>query len=261
MCRERAREVRRARLFLALEEELEVRGQRDLRGIERVEGREHRDDRALVVARRARINARLAGERKFRLRPGNHRRAVLYASRAQGWLERRRFPRVFRPDRLAVEMRIEKERALRALHAAFAVDGNRCVRGFQDRRGNAALFQHAHQQVCVRADVGGIRRDVRQRQQLAQFRRRWRPHAWRRAPPRRPWPARVSRSTPDCQQQADNRPRRLATDAHQMPRTSRCPTMIGRPPRLRNCASMPTSRNDEGDRRSVRWNMRIFRPE
>ena len=167
--RERARKVRRARLLLALEEELEVRGERDLRRIERVEGREHGDDRALVVARRARIDARLVGQRELRLGPGNHRRAVLGAARAQHGLEGRRLPRAFRGDRLAVEMRIEKERALRARHAPLAVDGHGRAGRLEDARGNAAFFQHAHQQVRVRADVGRARRDVRQRDQLAQL--------------------------------------------------------------------------------------------
>ncbi len=207
MRRERACEVRRARLFLALEEELEVRGQRDLRGIERVEGREHRDDRALVVARRARIDACFAGERKLRLRPGNHRRAVLRAARAQHGLEGRRLPCAFRADRLAVEMRIEKERALRALHAAFAVDGNRAHPAFPGSPRRCRAFPACgpagpHSRGCLRRSS---RRSAAPATRAVP--RRSRPHAWPRTPPRRPSPAPGRRQArPAASSRAGDRP-------------------------------------------------------
>ncbi len=53
-------EVSGARFLLALEEQLEVHRRPDARGLERVDGREHRDDRRLVVARRAAVEAPFA---------------------------------------------------------------------------------------------------------------------------------------------------------------------------------------------------------
>jgi hypothetical protein len=106
MRRERCREVRRSRLLLAFEEDLEVRGQRNLRGVERVDRREQRDDRSLVVAGRARVDARLVGERILRVGPGDDLSAVLPLAVPQDGLEGRRLPGRFGPDRLAVDVLI-----------------------------------------------------------------------------------------------------------------------------------------------------------
>jgi hypothetical protein len=50
-------EIRRAGFLLTLEEELEVHRRLDAAGLERIEGRQHRDDRPLVVARGSRVDA------------------------------------------------------------------------------------------------------------------------------------------------------------------------------------------------------------
>ena len=169
MRRERLREVRRALLLLALEEELEVGRQRDLGGGEGIERRQHRDDRTLVVARGARVDPRLVGQRIARVGPGDGGRAVFHPPAAQHRLEGRRLPVRLRADGLAVKVRIEKECPLRARRLALAVDRNRRTRRLEDARGDAALLQHRDEKRRVRPHVGVARRDVGMRQQLAQF--------------------------------------------------------------------------------------------
>ena len=167
---QRAREVRRARFLLALEEELEVGRERDLRGAQCVDCGEDGHDRPLVVARRARVDARLVRERVPRRIPGHDRRAVLGPPRTQRRLEGRRDPGCLGADGLPVEMRIEKERPCRARRREHAVDRHRRARRLEDARVDAALLQHADEERRVRADIRLVRRDVRQREQLAQLR-------------------------------------------------------------------------------------------
>ena len=73
------------------------------------------------------------------------------------------------PDRLAVEVRIEKECPPRALRAELAVHGNRCAGGFEDAGNDATLFQHPDQELGIAADVGLARCHVRQGEELPQL--------------------------------------------------------------------------------------------
>ena len=84
------RQMRRSRLFFALEDELHVDGRRALARLQAIDRGEHGDDRSLVVARGARVDA------------------VVFDDRAP----RRRGP-LRGIDRLAVVVRVERDRLLR----------------------------------------------------------------------------------------------------------------------------------------------------
>ena len=73
------------------------------------------------------------------------------------------------PDRLAVEVRIEKECPPRALGAELAVHRDRCAGGFEDAGNDAALFQHPDQELGIAADVGLAGCHVRQCEELPQL--------------------------------------------------------------------------------------------
>ena len=165
----RLRQIWRTRFLLALEKEFEVDRAWNLRRCEGIDRCQHRDDRSLVVARGAGVDARLVGERILRVGPGDSRCSVFHLSGTQDRLEGRRLPRRLGPDRLAVEVRIEKECPARALRAKLAVHRHGCVGGFEDASSDAALFQHPDQELGIAADVGFARRDVRQREQLPQL--------------------------------------------------------------------------------------------
>ena len=163
------RQVRRARLLLSLEEELEIHRPRNLRLGEGIDRREHRDDGSLVIARGARIDSRFVGERILRVGPGYRRGAIFHLAGAQDRLEGRRFPRRFRSDRLAVEVRVEKECLRRALGAELAVHGDWCAGSFEDAGVDAALFQHTDKELGIAADIRLARGDVRQGEELPQL--------------------------------------------------------------------------------------------
>ena len=166
---ERPRQVRRTRLLLALEEELQIDGAWNLRRNEGIDRGQHRDDGPLVVAGGAGVDARLIGKRVLHIGPRDCCGAIFHLSGAQDRLEGRCLPCRLGPDRLAVEVRIEKECPPRALRAELAVHGDRCAGGFEDAGSDAALFQHPDQKLGIAADVGLARCDVRQCEELPQL--------------------------------------------------------------------------------------------
>ena len=170
MRREGLGKVRRAGLLLALEEELQVCRQRDLRGVQGIEGSEHSDDRTLVVARRARIDARLVRQRVLRIGPGNRRGAVLGTPRAQHGLEWRRLPRALRrrpAGRRNAHRKVASASPLSPCVRRRPQRARQAFRGYAPRRHASPAWRRARPRS---ADVGLVRRDVRQCQQLAQLR-------------------------------------------------------------------------------------------
>ena len=163
-------EMGRSCLFLAFEEELEIDGWRDVTGTQRIEGAEHRDDRALVVARGSRVDARLtahalAGRRKRNhFRPGRQRPVAQYRcprrARPLGWI-----------DRLAVVVRVEHDRSRGAGSAQLAVDGRRPRIALERPRRHAAPAQELDHRRGVAADVDAVGRHVGYRQQRRELAR------------------------------------------------------------------------------------------
>ena len=165
----RLRQIWRTRFLLALEKEFDVDRAWNLRRCEGIDRSQHRDDGPLVVAGGAGVDARLVGERVFRIGPCDRRRAVFHFSGAQDRLERRCLPRGLGPDRLAVEVRIEKECPPRALGAELAVHRDGCTGGLENAGIDAPLFQHPDQELGIAADVGLAGCHVRQCEELPQL--------------------------------------------------------------------------------------------
>ena len=167
---------------------------------------------------------------------GIDRRAVLDAARAQRWLERRRSSTRL-PARSAGRRNAHRRGACASRRrAAFAVHGDGRVRGFQDARGDAAPLQHARP--AARRSRGCRPRSTRRSAAPATraVPPRWRPHAWRRAPPRRPWPARGQPQHARLPAAGRQPPTTPCDDAHSDAPRFRCPEMIepaDAPPQLR----------------------------
>ena len=150
-------EMRRSCLLLAFEEELEVDGRRDIAGAQRVQGGEHRDDRALVIARGSRIDARLAAHALAGRRKRNHFRPGRERPVAQ-----HRCPRRARPlggiDRLPVVVRVEHDVSRRAGSAQLAVDGRwprspSSVRAVTPRRRRISISAAALRRMLTLSDA------------------------------------------------------------------------------------------------------------
>ena len=185
----RLRQIRRARLLFSFEEELELDRAWNLRGGEGIDRRQHRDDGPLVVARGAGVDARLVGERVFRIGPCDRRRAVFHFSGAQDRLEGRRLPRGLGPDRLAVEVRIEKECPPRALASRARRTPRPVRRGFRGcgRRRRAFPASGPGARHCGGCRTRSWRRSAGRGAPAA--RRRWLPRGRRRRSRRRRPPA------------------------------------------------------------------------
>jgi hypothetical protein len=161
-------EIRRSGFLFAFEDDADVRGDRGrpLR-IERIDRREQRDDRRLVVRGGASVDAplgidgalpRLERDRPAgrRVRHHNHRR------------ERRLVRPLGRHDRLAVVMKIERERARRRRCAALHQHERRAG-GRHHATSEVTMLEHRHQRVGVAADIGGVGGDVRDREQVEEL--------------------------------------------------------------------------------------------
>ena len=117
-----------ARFLFAVEVELEVHARLAPRCTQRIERREHGDDRRLVVAGRARVQAPFGSGGVVRRREWNDRSATVERSVAQCRLPRRRGP-ARRLYRLAIVVRVQDDRARCARRAELAVDRGRAARG------------------------------------------------------------------------------------------------------------------------------------
>ena len=172
MRRERARKIRRPCLLLALEEELQVRGQRDLRGIAarrwprawRRSGPCRRSTSARRCAPRQAAGTGASAQANRRRPVLEHGRCAARARRAATSRRSRARPAGRRNARRRAAC------ASRPGRASSPYDGNRRARRFEDRarrcRVSAASSTSSAAFVRMSAALG---RDVRQRQQLAQF--------------------------------------------------------------------------------------------
>ncbi len=162
--------MRRARLLLALEEQLHVHGRSAPARAERVETREDRDDRALVVARAARVEARLRGERLLPVEGEGAAPLLLERAVAQRGGEGRARP-LLRVDGLPVVVRVDGDGPLRARRREPREDGRRPA-GLrrQQARGEAAPLEHRDERVRVLPDVRRVCRDVRDREEGRELR-------------------------------------------------------------------------------------------
>ncbi|MGE0596796.1 MAG: hypothetical protein AB7P07_10530 [Hyphomonadaceae bacterium] len=101
--------------------------------------------------------------------PWDYCGVILETAAAQCRREWRRDPGVQRLDRLAVEVRVKKQRPRRAWRAEFAVHIDRRAWGFDHARTYATPLQHRDEHISVAANIVGVSGDVRERQQLTQL--------------------------------------------------------------------------------------------
>ena len=167
---EHAAQVRGPRFLLALEEELEVDRRRDPRGAQRIERAEHRDDRALVVARGTRVDARLAVDALPRERCRDDLRSRGERSVAEHRRERRARPLRW-VDRLAIVVRVEHDGARGAGRAELAVHSGRPAVALEGARAHAAAAKQLDHGRGISANVHAVRRHVRYREQLGELAR------------------------------------------------------------------------------------------
>ena len=156
-------------LFLALEEELQIRARREPGSAQCVERGDHRHDRALVVAGAPREEPRF-GVELSPLGDVHHGadRAVRRRAGPEGREPGRGHP-LARVDRLAVVMGVEHHRPSCPRHHQLAVDRRRVGPILEDPSGDAALLEHGLDQVGVAANVGPVGGDVGDGEECREF--------------------------------------------------------------------------------------------
>ena len=153
---EQVAQVRRAGFFLAFQEELHVHRGRLLRGLERVEGGQHGDDRALVVAGRARADTHggINGVALGRHGHGVGGHAVFVATQLGG--ERIAVPSA-PGHRLSVVVRVHHDGARGAGRLKLAEERRTAARGRAQRpHSHAAFGEGRREKLHVAPDVRGV---------------------------------------------------------------------------------------------------------
>ena len=101
--------------------------------------------------------------------PRNDLSAIFETAAAQSRCKRRRDPSIERFDRLAIKVSIKQQCARSTWRREFGVHVHRRARRFENACADASTLEQGDKRFRVTADVVGVRRDIAERQQIAQF--------------------------------------------------------------------------------------------